>query len=485
MHLHPKRLTVPILFAVAIAAGLAGCDRQNAQAAQASSVAAPATKAATQAAIAQRNAQAAAARIDAKPVALSAAAELGKKMFYDPTLSASGRMACMTCHDPAHAFAPGNDLVAQIGGPRMNLQGARAVPSLTYHEVTPAFFIGPDANDPSDDEGKIELTEQAQRQAVADSGRKVASQAKSTADAGQRVSEVVPQGGMDWDGRAKVISDQAAGPLFDPKEMANTSPQLLLEKLKKAPYAKDMQALFGPAVFSSANLALGEAYFALAQYQKEERAFHPYDSKYDYYLAGRVTLSDAEMRGKKLFDDAKKGNCASCHIDKPSADGHAPMFTDFQFEALGAPRNMKLKQNADAHFYDEGICGPMRKDMAKSTQYCGLFKTPSLRNVATRHVFFHNGTFTSLADVVRFYVERETHPENWYPRDAHGKVVKYDDLPAAHRANIDIVDAPFDRKAGETPALTSAEIDDIVAFMKTLTDGYRPADAKVAAGTPQ
>jgi len=121
--------------------------------------------------------------------------------------------------------------------------------------------------------------------------------------------------------------------------------------------------------------------------------------------------------------------------------------------------------------------------MAKATQYCGLFKTPSLRNAATRQVFFHNGVFTSLKDVVRFYVERETHPENWYPRDAHGAVIKYDDLPAAHRANIDIVDAPFDRKPGDAPALTDAEIDDVVAFMKTLTDGYRPAANQVAAGT--
>jgi cytochrome c peroxidase len=236
-----------------------------------------------------------------------------------------------------------------------------------------------------------------------------------------------------------------------------------------------MRKLFGPGVFSTSNLALGEAYFALSRFMIEDRSFHPYDSKYDYYMAGRVALSDAEMRGKKLFEDKSKGNCASCHLDKSSKDGMLPpMFTDYQFEALGVPRNAKLLVNRDPHFFDEGLCGPARKDMMKATHYCGLFKTPSLRNVATRSVFFHNGGIASLDDAVRFYVERETHPEKWYPVDKSGKVLKYDDLPAEHRINVDIVDAPFDRKAGAEPALSPAEISDVVAFLKTLTDGYKP-----------
>jgi cytochrome c peroxidase len=85
-----------------------------------------------------------------------------------------------------------------------------------------------------------------------------------------------------------------------------------------------------------------------------------------------------------------------------------------------------------------------------------------------------NGEVRSLEDAVRFYVERETRPERWYPRRADGTVAMYDDLPAVHRANVDVTDAPFNRR-GEEPALSEEEIRDVVAFLKTLTDNYRPA----------
>ena len=75
---------------------------------------------------------------------------------------------------------------------------------------------------------------------------------------------------------------------------------------------------------------------------------------------------------------------------------------------------------------------------------------------------------------MRFYVEREPRPELWYPRKADGRIDKYDDLPGGPKANV-CMDPPFDRKAGDAPALTAAEIDDVVAFLGTLTDGYQPA----------
>ena len=123
--------------------------------------------------------------------------------------------------------------------------------------------------------------------------------------------------------------------------------------------------------------------------------------------------------------------------------------------------------------HDLGLCGPYRADLRRQTQYCGMFLTPSLRNVATRHAFFHNGVFRSLAQVLDFYVNRDLHPERFYARDAAGHVVPYDDLPARFRANVDKVDAPFDRRPGEQPALTDAQIRDVIAFLGTLTDGYR------------
>ena len=108
---------------------------------------------------------------------------------------------------------------------------------------------------------------------------------------------------------------------------------------------------------------------------------------------------------------------------------------------------------------------------------CGLFKTPTLRNVATRKAFFHNGVFRSLEQVLHFYVERETDPARWYAKLPDGETERYDDLPVQYRGNVDVVDAPYDRKIGEKPALDDAEIADIIAFLGTLTDGYQPAPA--------
>jgi len=193
-------------------------------------------------------------------------------------------------------------------------------------------------------------------------------------------------------------------------------------------------------------------------------------------------LSAAEQRGLKLFEEPLKGNCSSCHIDRPSRDGiFRPAFTDYQFEALGAPRNRDLPANRDPDFHDLGLCGPMRKDYTNAATYCGLFKTPTLRNVATRKVFFHNGVFRSLDQVLHFYVERETNPAKWYPKLPNGEVDRYDDLPPQYRGNVDVVDAPYDRKQGEAPALNDSEIADVIAFLSTLTDGYRAGPASAGA----
>jgi cytochrome c peroxidase len=105
-----------------------------------------------------------------------------------------------------------------------------------------------------------------------------------------------------------------------------------------------------------------------------------------------------------------------------------------------------------------------------------MFQTPTLRNTATRRVFFHNGVFRSLQQVLDFYNFRDTNPEKVYPRAADGMAQKYDDLPAKYRANVDVADPPFDRHLGETPAMTAQDEADIIAFLKTLTDGYQPND---------
>ena len=354
---------------------------------------------------------------------------LGEKIFHDPSLSASGAMACSTCHDPAHAHAQGNGLAVQPGGPNLDVPGFRTVPSLRYLGFTPAFSF--------DDEG-------------------------------------TPAGGFNRDGRAPDLMVQAQRPLLAPHEMANASAAELAARLAKTPYADEFRQVFGAAIFVDAEATLRAATFALAQYEKNDPDFRPFDSKYDLFLAGRVRLTPAELRGLWLFNRADKGNCAGCHPSGRGPNHEPPMFTDFTYDNLGVPRNPEIPATADSTYADLGLCGPDRTDLADRTDLCGAFKVPTLRNVATRQVFFHNGRFKSLREALRFYVRRDTNPEEFYPRDEAGTVRKFDDLPPEFAGNVNTSEVPYDRKQGEAPRLSEAELDDLEAFLGTLTDHYEP-----------
>lgn len=398
---------------------------------------------------------------------LSAMARLGKDIFFDTSLSSSGRLACASCHSPDHAYGPPNDASVMLGGPGLTLQGARAVPSLTYLERQLDFSIGPEKEDENDKVPSIALQAEVGKGAVR--VEKIATQTAQSAN-------IVPQGGLFWDGRADTLQMQASGPLLDPREMDGGSVEIIAEKLKNAPYAKKFATLFGERIFKETKLLVAEATFAVGRYQIEEPSFHPYTSKYDYWLEGKARLSEAEMHGLRLFNDPEKANCAGCHTSQPSRDGHPPSFTDTQYEALGAPRNTTLTDTSDPNYFDLGVCGPIRKDAAQQTEFCAMFKTPSLRNTATRHTYFHNGVFHSLQQVMDFYNFRDTNPEKVYPLGADGKAQKYNDIPVQYQANVDVSDPPFNRHAGEKPAMTEQDEADIIAFLKTLTDGYRPED---------
>ena len=156
------------------------------------------------------------------------------------------------------------------------------------------------------------------------------------------------------------------------------------------------------------------------------------------------------------------------------------MFSDAGYVAIGVPRNREIPANSDPDYYDLGLCGPVRTDLADRPEYCGMFKAPSLRNVATRRAFYHNGVFHTLEDAVAFYATRDTNPERWYPHGSDGKVRKYDDLPARYWPNVS-VEPPFGGKPGDKPRLSPQDVADIVAFLRTLTDGYVPADQRAAA----
>jgi cytochrome c peroxidase len=397
----------------------------------------------------------------------SAMAKLGKDIFFDTNLSSSGKLACASCHSPDHAYGPPTDAPVVLGGPDLKLSGLRAVPSLTYLERQLDFSIGPEKEDENDNVAA--LSQQAEVGKTADRVQKTATQAAQSA------VNIVPQGGLFWDGRADTLQIQASGPMLDPREMDGGSIDIIAEKLRNAPYAKKFAALFGEQVFKDPKLLVAEATFAVSRYQIEEPGFHAYTSKYDYWLEGKARLNEAEMRGLSLFNDPEKANCAGCHSSQPSRDGYPPRFTDTQYEALGAPRNLALPDTKDPNYFDLGVCGPVRKDIAEQTQFCGMFKTPSLRNTAVRHVFFHNGVFHTLQEVMDFYNFRDTDPGKVYPVGADGKVAKYNDIPAQYHANVDVADPPFNRHPGETPAMTAQDETDIIAFLQTLTDGYKPA----------
>lgn len=394
---------------------------------------------------------------------LSALAQIGRILFNDPRLSASGKQSCASCHSPAHSFGPPNARMVQLGGIDMKAEGLRPPPSLAYLYRQEVFGIGPAGNDdlpvPLD-----QLATQAQG----------TQRSKKAAGATPATVPLVPRGGLFWDGRADTLMDQAKGPMMNPAEMANSSVAEVAAKLVRAGYATRFEPLFGKGLATNPEMLFAEAMSAVSRYQIEDPAFHRFDSKYDHWLEGHARLTHAEMRGMRLFNDPAKGNCAACHLSQPGRDGLPPLFTDTEYEALGVPRNRTIAANRDPHHFDMGLCGPLRADLAQQTQYCGMFLTPSLRNTAKRGLYFHNGVYTTLKQVLNFYNLRNTAPERLYPRDAAGRVLAYDDLPARYHANIDTADAPFDRKPSQVAPLDDGEIADIIAFLATLNDGDRP-----------
>jgi len=360
---------------------------------------------------------------------ISPQAALGERIFNDTSLSASGRQSCASCHVAAAGGAQDNALAAQLGGADLSLQGSRTSPSIRYLAFGTAFRL----------------------------------------DGGG-----TPSGGFFWDGRASSLAEQARRPFFNPVEMALASPADLAARLAKADYAQDFAALYGPDIFSRPGDALQAVGLAVQQFELEDVRLRAFTSKFDAFLDGKTTLSAAEARGLAAFEDPLKGNCSSCHTSARSRDGTHPLFTNFTYHALGVPRNGELVANADPAHADLGLCAREGGDLAARADLCGSFKVPSLRNVALRRALFHNGRFKTLGDAVDFYAQRDTQPELFYPALPDGSVDRYDDLPPQFKANVSRGEAPYDRFPGGVPAMSPAEVADIVAFLETLTDGWTP-----------
>jgi cytochrome c peroxidase len=387
---------------------------------------------------------------------LSLEAQAGQALFSDVNLSASKKMACASCHDPNNHYAQsvGNTNAVQLGGPSLTTPGFRAVPTLTYKDQTPPY--------------------------------------SNTAVYPNTVSSSGPGGGFTWDGRANTLAEQVSIPLLSSFEMDNASPAAVVAVVQNASYAPLFEQAFGANVFSDPTTAFTDIGLALQQYQLEDPSFHPYTSKFDYSSNGNlsngqpVTLTAAETRGFNVALEPEVGNCFSCHNSGFAPNGQI-VFTDFGLRALGVPRNSAIPANETripllAQYYDLGLCTAQNpttpQSLPGSAQFCGMFKTPTLRNTASRQVFFHNGVFNSLTDVVNFYNSRDTNPASLYPT-VNGVVKKFNDLPAAYIANLDTLDVPFTGPVigtplpvGGTQYMTAQNMSDLVCFLETLTDGY-------------
>ena len=363
--------------------------------------------------------------------------DAGRRIFSDPAYSASGEQSCASCHDPKRRYNPPNARDVQRGGAHLAERGFRAPPTLTYLNRVPPYS---NHFRDSDEEGDESV----------DNG---------------------PTGGLTWDGRVNGGENQARIPLLAPFEMANTVAGVA-RAVRAAAYAPTLREALGEHALDDDDAAFAAVVRALGAFEQDYDEFNPYTSKYDAYLTGNAKLSKAEQRGLALFEDPQKGNCAQCHLSQRALDGGAPAFSDYGLIALAVPRNPAIERNRDPAFHDLGACGPERTDKKADASFCGLFRTPTLRNVALRKTFFHNGRFHDLREVVEFYVTRDITPERWYAKNAHGNVNVYDDLPPEYDANVNC-DAPFEgQKPGAKPRLDAREIDDVVAFMQTLTDGF-------------
>jgi cytochrome c peroxidase len=366
---------------------------------------------------------------------LSPVEELGKDLFFDKIASPDW-MSCATCHAPSVGWTgpiPGiNKHGAVYRGAVPKRFGNRKPPSSAYATLSPIFHY----------------------------------------DAGEGLFV----GGNFWDGRAtgerlgNPAADQALGPFLNPVERNNPSKQAVIEQVAASKYAKLFEEVWGPDSLDNVEAAYDQIGLSIAAYEASSEV-NQFSSKFDLWVAGEVDLTEQEAWGLELFEG--KAMCSACHLSE--LNGEPPLFTDFTFDNLGVPKNPDNPfYDMDEVFLDDGTpINPLgdawvdlglgdflrtRPEWASlASENDGKHKVPTLRNVDKRpgknspKAYMHNGVFKSLKEVVHFYNTRDV--EVWPPPEVSDNV------------NTD--------ELGDL-GLTDAEEDAIVAFMKTLTDGYVP-----------
>ena len=360
--------------------------------------------------------------------------QLGRNLFFDARLSTPPGQSCAACHAPEVGFTGPvsvvNDDTAIYPGAVHVRFGNRKPPAAAYGGDSPNLYF--------DD------------------------------------VEEVWVGGMFWDGRATgwtlddPLAEQAMGPFLNPLEQNTPGMRQVVRRVAQSDYADLFEQVWGEGSLDPVHDVYG-SYVRIARsiaaYERSPEV-NPFTSKYDYFLAGQATLTDQEMMGLTLFEGAAM--CSACHLSQPGPNGEPPLFTDFTYDNLGTPANpdnpfynARRRFNAAGDdWIDPGLGGFLRNAGYDEDVYMsemGKHKVPTLRNVDLRpnpdfvKAYMHNGVFRSLEEVMHFYNTRDV--EVW-PDPEVSINVNEDEL-----GNL---------------GLTLEEEAAIVAFMKTLSDGFMP-----------
>jgi cytochrome c peroxidase len=374
--------------------------------------------------------------------------ELGKRIFFDTSLSTPAGQSCASCHAPNAGFADPDRELPVSRGVIPERVGSRNAQSVSYAAYSPALHY----------------------------------------DATLRPGIMEPMyvGGFFWDGRARTLEAQVKEPFLNPLEMHNQDSAAVVASVRRAAYAAELDQACG------GGLAVVEPGYdcvaaALAAYLRSPE-INPYTSKFDAWQVGQAQLTAAEGRGFALFTG--KAKCKNCHSTDPGPDGK-PLFTNFGHQNTGVSRNASLPfyrlsaaLNPDGEkFVDRGLGDVLRKAgvaEADAAREDGKFKIPSLRNVAVTPPYMHNGVFTTLRQVVVFNNTRDvaTWPAPEVPQNVHRHISARHGAPhgTQHGAGAHGGHRPMAVEEGTFGrlGLTDQDVDDIVAFLETLTDGYRP-----------
>jgi cytochrome c peroxidase len=385
------------------------------------------------------------------PQELTLKEQLGKKLFFDK-ISEPSRQSCASCHAPEAGYAGAISGINQNGsvypGAVPQRFGNRKPPSAAYATFSPIFHYD--------------------------------------AATGHFVGGNFSDGRATGDILGNPAADQAMGPYLNPVEQNNSSKKAVLMQIEKSKYYWMWPLVWDEPIDYSTeeaiNLNYGRVALAVMEYEASAEV-NPFSSKFDYFLKGEVELSPQEARGMDLFKDANKGNCAVCHLIDPGPNGEPPLFTEFEYYNVGTPKNPKnpfykmdkvFLPDGNAinpegkDWIDKGLGGflethdnPEWRELADANM--GKHKIPTLRNIDKRpgngfkRAYLHNGFFTSLKEVVHFYNTRDVEGNNWPPPEVEENINRID------MGNL---------------GLTDDEEDAIVAFMATLSDGYKIHKAK-------